>query len=141
MSAPPRALSPEGEIGHPVVSPDGRSVVAPVAGTGLMLYPVDGGLGGPVRGGAAQDEPLRWSADGRWLFVRRTPAFQSDTTRVWIDRIDRVAGKREPWKELAPTDSAGVRAIGTVHITPDGKSYVYVFGSTLGDLYLAEGLR
>jgi hypothetical protein len=52
-----------------------------------------------------------------------------------------VAGKREPWKELSPTDPAGVHAIGTVHITPDGKSYVYGFGSTLGDLYLAEGLR
>ena len=60
-----------------------------------------------------------------------------------VDRSDRdgrgEAG--EPWKELAPTDPAGVRAIGPVHLTPDGKSYVYSFGSTLGDLYLAEGLK
>ena len=139
MSAPPRALSPEGDIGHPVVSPDGRSVVASVAGTGLMLCPVDGGPGRPVRGGALQDLPLCWSADGRWLFVRRT--FQLNTTRAWIDRIDMVAGKREPWKELTPSDPAGVYAIWTVHMTPDGKSYVYAFFSMLGDLYLAEGLR
>jgi Tol biopolymer transport system component len=140
MSAPPRALSPAGEIGGLVVSPDGRSVVASVAGTGLMLYPVDGSPSGPVRGGAAHDEPLRWSVDGRWLFVRRA-AFQVHTIRVWIDRIDMVAGNREPWKELTPTDPAGVRAIGAVHITPDGKSYVYALYATLGDLYLAEGLR
>ena len=141
MSAPPRALSPVGDIGDPVVSPDGRSLVASVAGTGLMLYPVDGGPGGPVRGSAVQDEPLRFTSDGRWLFVRRTSTFQTNTTRVWIDRIDMVAGKREPWKELTPADPAGVYKISTVQITPDGKSYLYAFISTLGDLYLAERLR
>jgi Tol biopolymer transport system component len=141
VSVPPRALSPIGDIGHPVVSPDGRSVVAWVAGTGLALYPVDGGPGRPVRGGATQDEPLRFTSDGRWLFVRRTPVDHPNTTRVWIDRIDMVTGKREPWKELTPTDPAGVRAIGTVHLTPDGKGYVYAFYATLGDLYLAEGVR
>jgi hypothetical protein len=141
MSAPPRALSPEGEIGRPVVSPDGRSIVASVAGTGLVLYPVDGGPGAPVRGGAAPDEPLRWTSDGRWLFVRRTPSLHANAARVWIDRIEMATGKRDAWRELTPSDPAGVHAIWTVHITPDGKSYVYAFDSTLGALYLAEGLR
>jgi hypothetical protein len=75
------------------------------------------------------------------MFVRRVPASVPNTMRVWIDRIDMVTGKREPWRELTPTDPAGVRAIGAVHLTPDGKSYVYAFYATLGDLYLAEGLR
>jgi hypothetical protein len=140
MSAPPRALSPGGDISRPVVSPDGRSVVARLAGTGLVLYPVEGGQGQPVPGGEAGDEPLCWTHDGRKLFVRRTPTWHPNVTRVWIDRIDVVAGKREPWKELAP-DPAGVRAIGPIHLTSDGKSYVYSFSATLGDLYLAEGLR
>jgi hypothetical protein len=139
-SAPPRALS-EGELDSPVVSPDGRTVVVSVAGTGLLQCPVDGGPGQPVRGCAAQDEPLRWTSDGRWMFVRRVPASVPNTMRVWIDRIDMVTGKREPWRELTPTDPAGVCAIGAVHLTPDGKSYVYAFYATLGDLYLAEGLR
>ncbi len=141
MSAPPRALSPAGDIGNPVVSPDGRSVAASVAAMGLMLYPVDGDPGVPVRGGAVQDEALRWSSDGRWLFVRRTPWFQANTTRVWIDRIEMATGRREPWKELTPADPAGVYNIWTVQITPDGKSYLYGFDSTLGDLFLAEGLK
>jgi hypothetical protein len=116
-------------------------VAARVAGIGPVLYPVDGSPGAPVRGGTAQDEPLRWTSDGRWLFVRRTPAFQPNTTRAWIDRIEIAAGKREPWKELTPGDPAGVSKIWTVHITPDGKSYMYAFDSRLGDLYLADGLR
>jgi Tol biopolymer transport system component len=141
MSAQPRALAPEGEIGRPVVSPDGRSIVASVGGTGLVLYAVDGRPGGRLRGSAAQDEPLCWTSDGRWLFVRSTPTFHPHTARVWIDRIEVAGGKREPWRELVPTDPAGVRAIGPVHLTPDGAGYVYSFFSVLGDLYLADGLR
>jgi hypothetical protein len=141
MSAPPRALSPQAEIWSPVVSPDGRMVAAGVAGTGPVLYPVEGGSSRRLAGGAAQDEPLRWSDDGRWLFVRRTPQYQWNTTRVWIDRIEVGTGKRHPWKELTPGDPAGTYGIFAGCITPDGKSYVYTVAAWLGELYLAEGLK
>jgi eukaryotic-like serine/threonine-protein kinase len=141
MSAAPRALSPEGPIEVPVVSPDGRAVVVAVPGTGPVRYAVDGGPSGPVRGGAARDQPLRWSRDGRWLFVSRTPDFQPNTTRVWIDRIDLATGQRQPWKELTPGDPAGAYTVGGVYLTPDGQSYVYSVVSSLGELYLAEGVR
>ncbi len=141
MSAPPRALSPQAELWSPVVSPDGRIVAAAVAGTGPVLYPVEGGSSRRLAGGAAQDEPLRWSDDGRWLFVRRTPQYQFNTTRVWIDRIEVGTGKRQPWKELTPGDPAGTYSIRAECITPDGKSYAYTVAAWLGELYLAEGLR
>ena len=90
MSAPPRALLPEGNIDSPVVSPDGRSVVATVANRGLMLYPVDGGPSRPLPGSTAQDQPLRWSADGRWLFVRGTRMPQPDVRPGSIGLISPV---------------------------------------------------
>jgi hypothetical protein len=141
MSAPPRLLSAKGEIRNPVVAPDGRTVAAAVAGTGPVLCPADGGPCRPVMAGAAQDEPLQWSSDGRWLFVRRTPVYQPNTPTSWIDRIEVATGSRQPWKELRPADPAGAYAIGGVYLTPDGKSYVYSVGASLGELYLAEGLR
>jgi hypothetical protein len=141
MSAPPRALSPQAELWSPVASPDGRIVAAAVAGTGPVLYPVEGGSSRRLAGGAAQDEPLRWSDDGRWLFVRRTPQHQFNTTRVWIDRIEVGTGKRQPWKELTPGDPAGTYGIWAGCITPDGKSYAYTVAAWLGELYLAEGLK
>ena len=141
MSAPPRALSPQVELWSPVVSPDGRIVAAAVAGTGPVLYPVEGGSIRRLAGGAAQDEPLRWSDDGRWLFVSRTPQYQFNTTRAWIDRIEVGTGKRQPWKELTPGDPAGTYGIWTGCITPDGKSYAYTVAAWLGELYLAEGLK
>jgi hypothetical protein len=106
-----------------------------------VLYRVEGGPGRPVPGSAGPDEPLRWATDGRWLFVRRTPRLAPNITRVWIDRIDVAQGRREPWKELAPGDPAGVRAIGPIFLAPDGRGYVYQFVCRLGNLYLAEGLR
>ena len=141
MSAPPRLLSAKGDIRTPVVAPDGRTVAAAVAGTGPVLCPADGGPCRPVMAGAAQDQPLQWSSDGRWLFVRRTPVYQPNTPTSWIDRIEVATGSRQPWKELRPADPAGAYAIGGVYLTPDGKSYVYSVGASLGELYLAEGLK
>jgi hypothetical protein len=45
------------------------------------------------------------------------------------------------WKEIAPSDRAGVEAGFTLQITPDGKYYAYSFQRLLSDLYLIEGLR
>ena len=67
----PRALAPEGDFGSPTVAPDGRWVAAAPRGAPLALYPVDGGSPRPLPGSQADDEPLRFSADGRSLFVRR----------------------------------------------------------------------
>jgi eukaryotic-like serine/threonine-protein kinase len=142
-SAPPRPLSPEGRFSRAVVSADGRSVAVAVRGDRPVLVPVDGGPSRPVPGGAANEEPLRWTSDGRWLYLRRC----TDSTPLrcglpaWIDRIEIATGTRQPWKELMPGDPTGVHGCGRVLVTPDGKSYVYTIGSSIGSLYLAEGLR
>jgi hypothetical protein len=60
---------------------------------------------------------------------------------AWIDRIEVATGSRQPWKEMTPGDPTGVYGIGGMSVTPDGKSYAYHFISSIGSLYLAEGLR
>jgi hypothetical protein len=142
MSAPPRALSPEGDFRWPVVSPDGRSVVVSAAGEGVVLYPVDGGPARTLRGGATGDRPLRWSSDGRSLYVRRGISVPgAGGIPAWIDRIETETGIRQPWKDLMPGDLAGVPGIERVLVSPDGKSYAYSFESVIGSLYLVDGLR
>ena len=144
-SVPPRPLSAQGEvswIGWRVVSPDGRWVAATAAvGSGLTLYPVDGGPARTLPGGSPRDEPMRWSAEGRWIYVRRDRGLKKSGAQAWIDRIEVATGKRESWKVLTPADPAGVYYISLAHITPDGKSYAYSIHSSIETLYLAEGLQ
>ncbi len=142
MSAPPRPLSPERDLGWPVVSSNGASVAVTVVGEGIVLYAVDGGPSRILKGGATGDRPLRFSADGCWLYVRRGLSVPGGSgTSAWIDRIEIATGTRQAWKELTPSDRVGVGGIGPVVVTPDGKSYAYSVGSSIGSLYLAEGLR
>jgi hypothetical protein len=59
-----------------------------------------------------------------------------------IQRLDLKTGNREPWKELRPTDAAGVRSDNlAVFVPPDGRSYLYSYRRELSDLYLVDGLR
>ena len=135
-SALPRPASPEGSFGRPVVAPDGRWMAASRSGAPLALYPVDGGPPRPLPRSSAEDEPLRWSGDGRFLFVRRGGGVPAR-----IERVEIATGARQPWKELQPADPAGLHGINSVRITPDGKSYAYTFASSMSALYLAEGLK
>jgi hypothetical protein len=55
--------------------------------------------------------------------------------------MDRETGRREPWKELMPSDSAGLLAIFGAYFSADGRSYAYTYARNLSDLYLVEGVR
>src|SRR5207249_11751435 len=134
---PPRPVTPEGIriTWHPV-SPDGRTVAAVGPGDQVLLYPLRGGDPEPVRGIVAGDRPVRWSADGRAIFLLRDGELPAP-----LVRLDLATGRREPWKQFMPSDPAGVGLINPAFVTSDGRHYVYSFRRVLSDLYLAEGLR
>jgi hypothetical protein len=58
-----------------------------------------------------------------------------------VYRLDLSTGRREPWKELGPSDLAGVTSITSIALTPDARWYVYTYQSRLSNLYLVEGLK
>ena len=89
----------------------------------------------PVPGTAPSDVPVRFTPDGRFVWV-----FQPRDLPTWIVRIDRTTGARERWKEIQPPDPAGILGITRVRMTPDGRSYAYTFSRILSDLFLATGL-
>jgi eukaryotic-like serine/threonine-protein kinase len=133
----PRAVTPEG-FGSPphAVSPDGKWIVArDIVNNKWVLVPADGGQTRPIPGAEPNDIPIQWTPDGRSLYMAQfgNPAK--------IFRLDIATGKRELWKVLTPADPSGVQGIGPIHITPDGKSYVYSVYRDLTDLYLVKGLK
>ncbi len=133
----PRALTPEGYRSFRCgVSPDGRSFAASGPDGRLYLYPVEGGEPTALPGLTGLDIPIRWSADGRSLYIYRRGELPA---RVY--QVDVVTGRKQLWRELMPADAAGVVDIVAVCPTPDGRSYVYGYARILSNLYLVEGLR
>ena len=133
----PKPITSEGVSGlFHGTSPDGRFVAARGADRRVALYPVAGGEPRPIPGLEPDDQALRWTPDGRSLYVWRASAPPSH-----IDLVEVATGKRTSWQELRPPDPAGVMQVGPAVIAPDGKAYVYSYRRVLYELFLATGLK
>jgi Tol biopolymer transport system component len=129
------AISPENTGTAGVATPDGRFVIGGTS-SGRFLYPVDGGTPVPLPIIAARDTALRWSSDGRLLYVRR-----GDAWPPVVDRVDVTTGRREAWKTIQPADPIGVDSIIRILVTPDGKAYCHDYVRFLSELFVVEGLK
>jgi serine/threonine protein kinase/Tol biopolymer transport system component len=133
----PHAISPEGvNASAYVISPDSQLVVGVGPDHKGYLYPVGGGEPRPVVGLTPGDEPIGWTPDGRALFIYRPEELPAK-----VFKLDLASGQRSLWRQLMPSDPAGVERIGPIRMTPDGKTCVYGYHRTLADLYLVEGLN
>jgi len=133
----PRPLSPEGVTAYfcRLLSPDGSQAFAIGPDGRLTLYPLDEGEPHVVPGTSLSDLPIRWTEDGRGIFVQSTTTLPSR-----IERVDVATGERRFLVELTPPDPAGALVVGPVHFSADGRSYVYSYKRLLDELYVLEGL-
>jgi serine/threonine protein kinase/Tol biopolymer transport system component len=130
----PVPLTREGiEVGH--VSPD-QTYATLVQDGRLNLFPINEGKPRFVANLEAGESVIRWSGNGRYLFIRKFDGPASLT----IEQLNVGTGQKKLWKEIRAPDSAGVQ-IRDVVLTPDGKSYAYSFQRDISTLYIAEGLR
>jgi len=137
VSGKPRVFSPEGVNALAfAISPDGQSVAGVGPDEKGYLYPVEGGDPRPIPGFQTGEQPIHWAADGRSLYMYRPGDLPA---RVY--RLDLASGQRTLWRQLMPSDSAGVRSINPIVMTPDGKTYVYGYHRILSDLYVVEGVK
>jgi Tol biopolymer transport system component/predicted Ser/Thr protein kinase len=133
----PKAISPEGvDAQNFAISPDGQMIVGIGPDQKGYLYPAAEGEPRPVSGMEPGDIPINWSQDARSIYLCRTGEVPAK-----VYRLELATGKKTVWKQIAPLDPTGVSTIGPILMTPDGKTYVYGFHRTLGDLYLVEGLK
>jgi len=133
----PQAITPEGVNATAfAISPDGQMVAGIGNDQNGYIYPVSGGQPRAINGFNLGEEPICWSADGRSMYV-----YQPGDLPARVNRLDLATGQRTLWKQLMPSDPAGVERIGPIRMTTDGKTYVYGYHRTLADLYLVEGLK
>ena len=133
----PRAISPEGaDAAAFAASPDGQFVAGVGPDEKGYLFPVAAGDSRPINGLESGDLPMCFTPDGHSLYL-----YRSGEVPAKVYRLDLATGKKTLWKQIVPLDPTGVSTIGPILMTPDGKTYVYGFHRTLGDLYLVEGLK
>ena len=131
------AISPEGVNATSfAISPDSHDVAAIGPDQKGYLYPLAGGEARAIPGFKPGEEPITWSADGRSLYI-----YQPGELPARVYRLDVQTGQRTLWKQLMPSDPAGVENIGPILITPDAKTCVFGYHRMLADLYLVEGLK
>jgi len=126
-------LTAEGTRGTQV-SPDGQWFVLADPHK-LSLAPVGGGaphIISPLQNG---ESVVRWSADGRQLFLQ-----QPEGETIKISRLDVATGHKELWQALKVPEP-GAEFIGALALSADGKACAFSFQHDLANLYLVNGLK
>jgi Tol biopolymer transport system component/predicted Ser/Thr protein kinase len=132
-----RPVSPEGyRHFERAISPDGKTVAVLGPDRRIYLYPLEGGEPTPLPGLTAEDRPSRFDKDGRWLYVHNLGEIP-----LRVFRYEIATGRKEPWKELKPADSAGLSAMSRFVPTPDGQAYAYGYLRVLSYLQIVDGLK
>jgi eukaryotic-like serine/threonine-protein kinase len=130
-------ISPEGVHGTAfAISPDSQFVGGIGPDQNGYLYPVNGGEPRAIAGLKPGEQPITWSSDSRSLYV-----YQPGELPARVYQLNLQTGQRTPWRQLMPSDPAGVENIGPILLTPDAKNCVYGYHRMLADLYLVEGLK
>jgi Tol biopolymer transport system component len=130
-----KPLTPEGTFGTQS-SPDAKWLVVTVQGE-LRLFMLDGSGTRPIKGLAQGDQVIRWSADGRALFVTRV---LSPRQRE-LARLEHATGRRDVLGTFGPADAAGVRSVALPVVSADGRVFVYRYNLMQSDLFIATGLK
>ena len=132
-----QAISQEGVNGTAfVISPDSQWVAGIGPDQKGYLYPVAGGEPRLISGLNSGEQPITFSADMNSLYI-----YQPGELPAQVYRLDLKTGQRTLWKQLMPSDPAGVETIGPILMTPDAKTCVFGYHRMLADLYLVEGLK
>jgi hypothetical protein len=119
-----------------MISPDSQFIAGIGPDQKGYLYPVDVGEARVINGLNTGEQPITWGADGRSLYI-----YQPGELPAKVYNLDLQTGKRTLWKQLMPSDPAGVENIGPILLTADAKTCVYGYHRMLADLYLVEGLK
>ena len=133
LNGKPQAASPEG-VNLIGLSPDDTQFLARDS-NGYALYPVGSGSAVRVQGMSTDIAYWRFAGSSKAVYI--SPV--KDRNR--IERLDLETGKRELWRELHPTDPSGVRGLGIVRVSADGRTIAYNVYRTESVLYLVTGLK
>jgi len=126
-------LTPEGTRGTRV-SPDGRSFITMDA-LKLLLSPIGGGESSAIIDLQSGESVVRWSGDGRYLFLQ-----QREPSSIKVSRLELATRRKEPWV-VVNVPEPGAQFFGPLALSADGKACATTFQRDLANLFLVKGLK
>lgn len=130
----PAPINPDVYLNAAMVSPDGMRIAGIGPDGRMMIVPPAGGEPQALPIGFSAI-PLRWSADGKSLFIGQSG--QSPSMRVF--RFDFATSQCRIWKDITPSDRVGVAGILDVVISSDERSFAYSYMKVLSELFVVNG--
>jgi serine/threonine protein kinase len=128
---PLKPVTPEPVV-QAVISDDGATIAAQVADS-FHMYSADGKSARPAVGLTPADQLIRWSPDGRELWVSN----HNDVT-IRVDRVEPISGRRSPLLTITPRELSGVRNFQNLSIAEDGRRYAYTQVRYMSSLFTVE---
>jgi hypothetical protein len=131
------ALTPAGTTGY-LVTVDGKFVLVQTKTGTYELYPIGGGDAKPFPFLQPNEHPVRFSSDGKELFVRTA---KKGSPGADLYRLSVATGARTLMWHLQSTRTAVANEIALVDVTPDGTGYAYGYRQKSTVLYAVIGLK
>jgi eukaryotic-like serine/threonine-protein kinase len=129
-----RPFTPEGVRGV-IASPSGESIVAMTA-DGYREFSTHDSASQSVPGVSSSDQVIRYSPDGKSLWVRRLNA-----QPVRVDQVDLKSGKRTPLLPDFGAPRAGVLNVSEIALADDPRNYVYLERETASYVFELKRIR
>jgi Tol biopolymer transport system component len=133
-AGPLRAVTPEGTRTGVAITPDGKGVLAATA-EGYSVYPVDGGAPRPVHGLSGNDLVIRWSPEGRFIWVTHAKEIP-----LRAEQLDPATGRRSPLLSIAG-GRPGVTRLDGPALADDPRAYTYSAREYVSRIFVVEGVQ
>jgi serine/threonine protein kinase/Tol biopolymer transport system component len=118
------------------ISPDGQ-FAAVISGRKLSLQSLAGRQDVPLGAVDSDVSVIRFSGDGRYLFLQRA---QENRRTATLLRVDVRTKRQDVWRELKLPDT-NTLFYSSARLSADGKAYAYSFQRDLATLYLVTGVK
>jgi Tol biopolymer transport system component len=131
----PQPITPEGtHLG--ALSPDGKQVLAQNSDGSWAIFPLEGSTPRPLPGLMAREEVIRWSTDGRSVYV-----FDPRELPSRVQQFTLATGRRDLVMLLGTENRAGLTRVVRVSMADDPNVYAYSCYRMLSQLFAVDGAQ